>query len=157
MNHFSSPGCRVLPAVVFGLVLGLGCAAPVLAQSFPLKGRWLLDPSSEEPASHPILTIADGRMTWTGTTRSVPPCVQQFVVKKENPGTVYTDGNGTRFVAGVPGSIPTYLLTLNTSTCGGAGEDVRIRFPLVYDTDHIDIIEYANGKPLSTRRFHRKK
>lgn len=157
MNHFSSPGCRALPAVVLVLVLGLGCAAPVLAQSFPLKGRWLLETSSEEPASHPNLTIADGRMSWTGPARSVPPCVQQFVVKKENPGTVYTDGHGTRFVAGVPGSIPTYLLTVSASTCGGVGEDVRIRFPLVYDTDNIELIEYANGKPLSVRRFHRKK
>jgi len=34
---------------------------------------------------------------------------------------------------------------------------VRIRYPLIYDTRHIEVIEYENGKPVSSRRFHRKK
>jgi hypothetical protein len=79
------------------------------------------------------------------------------VVKTETPGTVYVDGRGTKFLAGVKGSIPTYLLQLRTSTCGRVGEDVRIRYPVVYDTGHIEVIEYVNGKPLGSRRFHRKK
>jgi hypothetical protein len=79
------------------------------------------------------------------------------VLKQERPGTVYVDGRGTRFVAGTKGSIPTYLLQLRTSTCGGAGEDVRIRYPLVYDTRHIEIIDYVNGKPVGARRFRREK
>lgn len=153
MNYLSSPGCRALLAIV----AGLACASPVLAQPLPLKGRWLLDAPADAQASYTILKIEDGRMSWSGPFKSAPPCVQQFVLKKENPGTVYTDGHGTRFVAGVPGSIPTYLLGVSASTCGGVGEDVRIRFPMVYDTDHIEVIEYANGKPLGARRFHRKK
>jgi hypothetical protein len=28
---------------------------------------------------------------------------------------------------------------------------------LIYDTRHIELIEYAAGKPVGVRRFHRKK
>jgi len=153
-KNFLNPTCR---ARLLALVLGLGCAPTLLAQSMPLAGRWLLDDHPETPAPYTVLTIKDMRLSWSGPGKSAPKCVQQFVLKNEKPGTVYADGHGTRFVAGVPGSIPTYLLRLSASTCGGIDEDVRIRFPLVYDTRHIEVIEYANGKPLTSRRFHRKK
>jgi hypothetical protein len=139
------------------LLAGLACAPSVLAQSLPFAGRWLLDDGAQAPAAHTVLTIKGERLSWSGPGKAAPGCVQDFVVKKESPGTVYVDGRGTRFVAGMKGSIPTYLLQLRTSTCGGIGEDVRIRYPLVYDTRHIEFIEYAQGKPVSARRFRRAK
>jgi hypothetical protein len=149
-------GCRWrarLPAMLFGLA----CTPSVLAQSLPFTGRWLLDDDPEAQAAYTVLTIKGERLSWSGPNKSAPGCVQEFVVKKENPGMVYVDGRGTKFIAGVKGSIPTYLLQLRTSTCGRIGEEVRIRYPLVYDTRHIELIEYVNGKPVSSRRFHRKK
>jgi hypothetical protein len=137
-------------------VLGLGWAAPVLAQPLPFAGRWLPDDSVTAPAAWVPLTIKGETMSWRGPDRSVPGCVQQFALKKEKPGAVYVDGRGTKFVAGMPGSIPTYLLTLRSSTCGGLADEVRISFPLVYDTGHIELIEYVNGKPVTSRRFRRK-
>lgn len=142
---------KFLLAVLFGL----GAAPSVLAQSLPFSGHWLLDDGSAGP--YASLTVRGGSMTWSGPDRSVPKCVQEFALKQEKPGTVYVDGRGTRFVAGVKGSIPTYLLQLRTSTCGRAGEDLRIRYPLVYDTRHIEVIEYVGGKPVSSRRFRREK
>jgi len=97
------------------------------------------------------------KMRWSGPGKTTPVCEQAFVLTQEKPGTVYVDGRGTKFLAGVKGSIPTYLLQLRSSTCGRAGEDTRIRYPLVYDTQHIEVIAYVNGKPVSARRFHRKK
>jgi hypothetical protein len=117
----------------------------------------VLDDLSQASAVYTSLTVKGESMRWTGPDKSRPPCVQEFVLKQERPGTVYVDGRGTRFVAGTKGSIPTYLLQLRTSTCGGAGEDVRIRYPLVYDTRHIEIIDYVNGKPVGARRFRREK
>jgi hypothetical protein len=139
------------------MLLGLACAPSVLAQSLPFTGKWLLDDGSEAQAVYTVLTIKGERLSWSGPNKSAPGCVQEFVVKKETPGAVYVDGRGTKFLAGVQGSIPTYLLQLRTSTCGRVGEDVRIRYPLVYDISHIEVIEYVNGKPLGSRRFHRKK
>jgi hypothetical protein len=69
---------------------------------------------------------------------------------------VYADGRGTRFMAGMKGSLPTWLLQLRGSTCGRAGEESRIRYPLVYDTRHIEVIGYVGGKPVSARRFRRE-
>jgi hypothetical protein len=142
---------------LLAMLFGLACAPSVLAQSLSFTGKWLLDDGSEAPAGYTVLTIKGERLSWSGPNKSAPGCVQEFVVKKENPGTVYLDGRGTKFVAGVKGSIPTYLLQLRTSTCGRIGEDVRIRYPVVYDTGHIEVIEYVSGKPLGSRRFHRKK
>jgi hypothetical protein len=139
------------------MLLGLAGAPSVLAQSLPFTGKWLLDDGSEAQAVYTVLTIKGERLSWSGPNKSAPGCVQEFVVKTETPGTVYVDGRGTKFLAGVKGSIPTYLLQLRTSTCGRVGEDVRIRYPVVYDTGHIEVIEYVNGKPLGSRRFHRKK
>jgi hypothetical protein len=140
------------------MLLGLACAPPVLAQPLPFAGKWLLDEDAKAPASaYTVLNIDDGAMTWTGPAKSTPKCIQAFVLKEEKPGTVYIDGRGTRFVAGLKGSIPTYLLQLQSSTCGRAGETTRIRYPLVYDTTHIEVIGYVGGKPVSARRFHRKK
>ncbi|HEX8785975.1 MAG TPA: hypothetical protein VF793_07325 [Telluria sp.] len=154
MKNFLSSRCR---ARLLATVVGLGWASSLLAQPLPYIGRWLLDDQAEAQASPSILTVKEASMTWSGPNKSAPACVQQFVVKKENPGSVYTDGHGTKFVAGSLGSLPTYLLKVSASTCGGANEDVRIRFPLVYDINHIEVIEYVNGKPVSARRFHRKK
>jgi hypothetical protein len=142
-------------ALLAGLA-GLACSTPVLAQSLPFAGRWLLDERPDAPAAYTRLTVKGESMRWSGPAAS-PSCVQAFVVKQEKPGTVYVDGRGTRFVAGMKGSIPTYLLQLRTSTCGGIGDDVRIRYPLVYDTTHIEVIEYVNGKPVRSRRFRKGK
>jgi hypothetical protein len=155
-KNLLNPGCRAR-SLALVLVLGLGCAPSLLAQSLPLAGRWLLEERPDAQSPYTVLTIKDMRLSWSGPTPSSPKCVQQFVLQNETPGTVYADGHGTRFVAGVKGSIPTYLLKLGASTCGGAGEQVRIRFPLIYDTKHIEFIEYANGKPATSRRFRRKK
>lgn len=138
-------------------VLGLGWAPSLLAQPFPFDGRWLPDnPPAAQPA-YTLLTVKGSTLTWSGPTKSAPKCVQQFALKNEKPGTVYVDGRGTKFVAGFPGSIPTYLVKIVDSTCGNAGEDLRIRYPLIYDVTHIEVIEYVNGKPVTSRRFHRKK
>lgn len=144
---------KIFPA----LLIGLACTSPVLAQSLPFEGRWLLDDGPAAQAAYTRLSIEGASMTWSGPFASAPPCVQEFAVKNEKPGTVYVDGRGTRFLAGVKGSIPTWLLQLRSSTCGRAGEDTRIRYPLVYDTQHIEVIGYVNGKPVSSRRFHRKR
>jgi hypothetical protein len=141
----------------FAILFCLAAAPSVSAQPLPFDGRWLLDDHTEAQASQTVLTIKGDSMSWGGPNKSAPGCVQEFVVKKENPGTVYVDGHGRKFLAGVPGSLPTYLLKLRTSTCGRIDEDVRISFPLVYDTRHIELIEYVNGKPVSSRRFRRKK
>lgn len=139
-------------------LFGLGCAPSVLAQSLPFSGRWLLD--DDRPAGqagYTVLTVKGERLGWSGADKKLPPCVQEFDLINEKPGTVYLDGRGTKFLAGVPGSIPTYLLKLNSSTCGRAGENLRIRYPLIYDTQHIEVIDYVGGRPVSSRRFHRKK
>jgi hypothetical protein len=152
MKHGLGPARRVkLLALVLGL--GLGYGAPLLAQPLPLAGRWLPD----EGGSSTVLTIKDGKLSWREPKTSAPACVRPFVLKKEIPGTVYTNGQGTKFVAGVPGSIPTYLLKLEPGACGSAGDEVRISFPLIYDTNHIELIDYVAGKPAGVRRFHRKK
>jgi hypothetical protein len=140
------------------MLLGLACAPAALAQGLPFSGRWLLDEDPRAPAAaYTVLSIEDSTMTWSGPGKTTPRCVQEFTLKQEKPGTVYVDGRGTRFVAGLKGSIPTYLLQLRSSTCGRAGEDTRIRYPLVYDIMHIEVIGYMNGRPISSRRFHRKK
>jgi hypothetical protein len=139
------------------MLVGLMSASSVLAQSLPFAGQWLLDEGPGPRAAYTRLAVEDGRMRWSGPDKATPPCVQEFVLKPERPGTVYADGRGTRFLAGVKGSIPTWLLQLRSSSCGRAGEDTRIRYPLVYDTRHIEVIGYVNGKPVSSRRFHRKK
>lgn len=141
---------------LLALLGGLAAAPAVLAQDLPFSGKWLLDEGKGPAAAYTRLAIEDGRMRWTGPDKATPPCVQDFTVKTEKPGTVYVDGRGTKFLAGVKGSIPTFLLQLTASTCGRAGEDTRIRYPLVYDTRHIEVIGYVNGRPVSARRFHRK-
>lgn len=145
-------------ARLFVFVLGLGAAPSLFAQSMPFSGRWLLDENPKAlAAAYTVLTIEGESMRWSGPGKATPACVQEFALKQEKPGTVYVDGRGTRFLAGVKGSIPTYLLELRSSTCGRAGEETRIRYPLVYDTQHIEVIGYVKGKPVSSRRFHRKK
>lgn len=144
-------------ARLLAIAIGLVCTPPLLAQSLPLKGRWLPDDHPEAPAPYALLTIKDGILTWRGLTTSAPKCDQPFELKKENPGTVYTNGHGTKFVAGALGSLPTYLLKPSPSSCGSSAEDIRINFPLVYDTNHIELVEYVHGKPVSVRRLHRKK
>jgi hypothetical protein len=142
-------------------ILGLCCAAPVLAQTLPqtlpFSGRWQLENPTQAQAPYAVLSVKGDRLAWSAAKKAPPTCVQQFEVKQEKPGTVYTDGRGTRFVAGAPGSIPTYLLKLGTTTCPGIEEEVRIRYPLIYDIAHIEIIEYVKGKPVSSRRFSRLK
>jgi len=153
MKRFSRPAYRTLLA----LVLGLDCAQSALAQSLPFKGRWLLDDQPGTQATYTSLTIKDASMSWRGPDKSTPPCTQEFTLKKEAPGTTWVNGRGTKFIAGVTGSLPTYLLQLSANGCAGGAQEVRISYPLVYDTTHIELIDYANGKPVSSRRLHRKK
>jgi hypothetical protein len=142
---------------LLAVLLGLGAAPSVLAQSLPFSGRWLLDDGAAAPAPYTSLAVKGGSLSWSGPDKSAPECVQEFVLKTEQPGSVYRDGRGVKVVAGAKGSLPTYLLQLRSSTCGRAGEDVRISYPLVYDTRHIEVIEYVGGKPVSARRFRRKR
>jgi hypothetical protein len=141
------------------LVLGLAITPPLLAQPLPFDGRWLLDErpqtQTQTPAPYTALRIEGGNLTWSGPTKSAPRCVQAFVPKNEPPGSLYLDGRGIKFVAGIKGSLPTYLLQLGSSTCGRVGESTRISYPLVYDIKHIEVIEYVGGKPVSARRFRR--
>jgi hypothetical protein len=137
--------CR---APLLALAFGLGCGSSVLAEPLPFTGRWLADDHPEAQ----VLRIKDASMSWRE-----PACVRQFTLKKEKPGTVYRDGRGRKFVAGALGSMPTYLLKLDAGTCGSPADEMRISFPLVYDINHIELIEYALGKPVSARRLHRKK
>jgi len=155
MKNRSNPQWR---AHLLALAVGLGCAPAVLAQDMPFAGRWLLDdqPGMAAPA-YSILTIKAGKMSWSGPARSAPKCVQQFVLQKERPGTMYANGRGTKFVAGVQGSLPTYLLTLGANDCAGGADAVRIIYPMVYGSGQIEVIEYVNGKAVSARRLHRKK
>ena len=139
------------------IVCGLAYGSPLLAQPLPFSGRWLVDDGLAAGGSHPILVIKDATMAWKGTDRSAPACAQPFELKKERPGTVYTDARGTKFVAGTPGSIPTYLLRLSPGTCDNPAEEVRISYPLIYDVNHIEVVEYVAGKPVSARRLRRKK
>jgi hypothetical protein len=141
---------------LLAILLGLGASPSLFAQSLPFTGRWLLDDGPAAQAPYTSLTIKGERLSWSGPDKSAPGCVQEFVLKPEKPGSVYLDGRGTKFVAGAKGSLPTYLLQLRSSTCGRVGEGVRISYPLVYDTRHIEVIEYVNGKPVSVRRFRRK-
>ena len=137
------------------VVAALGCSASVLADPVPFAGRWLADDDAASP--YTALTVKGDTIAWQGRDKSVPKCVRQFAVRPEKPGTVYLNARGTKFVAGAKGSIPTYLLQLDDGTCGSASPAVRISYPLIYDTQHIELIEYAAGKPVGVRRFHRKK
>lgn len=135
------------------LVAGLGVSPSLLAEPLLYVGKWIPD---AQASSDWLLTIKDTSMSWRGPDKSALACVQALELKKEKPGTVYGDGRGKRFVAGSLGSLPTYLFKLGPDTCGGPADQVRISFPLVYDTQHIELIEYAGGKPLTVRHLHRK-
>jgi hypothetical protein len=147
-----------LPIRLLALMVSLGCAPAVPAQDLPFAGRWLLDdqPGVAAPA-YSVLTIKGDKMSWSGPASSAPKCVQQFVLQKERPGTMYANGRGTKFVAGVQGSLPTYLLKLGANDCAGGADAVRIIYPMVYGSGQIEVIEYVNGKAVSARRLHRKK
>jgi hypothetical protein len=142
-------------ARLVAVVAGLGCSASALAEPVPFAGRWLADDQGASPYTH--LTVKGNTISWHGPDKSVPKCVRQFAVQQERPGTVYTNARGTKFIAGFKGSIPTYLLQLDGGTCGSGSSAVRINYPLIYDTQHIELIEYAAGKPIGAQRFHRKR
>jgi hypothetical protein len=133
----------VFVARLVAVVAGLGCSASVLAEPVPFAGRWLADDPDASP--YTALTVKGDTMSWHGPDKSVPKCVRQFAVQQEKPGTVYMNARGT------------YLLQLEGGTCGSSGSTVRINYPLIYDTRHIELIEYAAGKPVGVQRFHRKK
>jgi len=155
MKHCLNRGWQ---AHLLAVVVGLGCAPSVPAQDLPFAGRWLLDEQpGAAPSAYPVLTIKGDTLSWGGPTKSAPKCAQQFVLQKERPGTMYTNAHGTKFIAGFPGSIPTYLLKLSTNNCAGGADAVRISYPMVYGTRQIEVLEYLNGKAVSARRFHRKK
>lgn len=151
----TSPG-PTRRAHLFAIVLGLGFCTPLLAEPLPFAGRWLADDPPDALSPYTSLVIKGDTIAWHGADKSTPPCVRQFAVQPERPGTVYTNARGTKFVAGAKGSIPTYVLRLDAADCGGVGSTVRIHYPLIYDTRHIELIDYAGGKPVGARRFHRK-
>ncbi|SDE43560.1 hypothetical protein SAMN05428966_108286 [Massilia sp. PDC64] len=142
-------------ARLVAVVAGLGCSASALADTVPFAGRWIADDQAASP--YTTLTVKGDTIAWHGPDKSVPKCVRQFAVRQEKPGTLYVNAHGTKFVAGAKGSIPTYLLQLDDGTCGSGSTAVRISYPLIYDTRHIELIEYAAGKPVGVQRFHRKK
>jgi hypothetical protein len=144
-------------AQLLALFFGMGAMSSLQAEPLPFAGRWQVDDDPEPQAGYTTLVVKGDTMSWHGKDKSLPRCVRQFTLKKEKPGTVYTNARGTKFVAGAKGSIPTYLLQLSPGVCGSTSEEVRINYPLIYDTRHIELIEYATGKPVSARRFHRKK
>jgi hypothetical protein len=152
MKIVSPRGCR---ALLLAILFGLGCPPALPAEPLPYIGRWL--PDAHPPASRALLTIKKASLSLRGPDTSAPSCTREFVLKNEKAGTVYRDGRGTKFVAGAKGSLPTYLLTLGAGTCDSLTNEMRISFPMVYDINHIEVIEYANGKPVSSQRFHRKK
>jgi hypothetical protein len=154
MTPRSNPGWR---ARLLAMVAGLGCALSALAQDMPFAGRWMADePPGAAASAYPVLTIKGDRMSWSGPVKSAPACVQQFVLQNEKPGTMYVNGRGTKFMAGVTGSLPTYLLKLRANGCAGGADAVRIIYPLVYRSEQIEVLEYVNGKVVSARRMHRK-
>jgi len=154
MTQRLHPGWR---ARLLAMAAGLGCALSVLAQDMPFAGHWLPDQQpGAAAAAYPALTIKGDRMSWGGSAKSAPACVQQFVLQNEKPGTMYVNGRGTKFIAGVTGSLPTYLLKLRANGCAGGADAVRIIYPMVYRTGQIEVIEYVNGKVVSARRMHRK-
>jgi hypothetical protein len=133
MTHRLHPGWR---ARVLAMAAGLGCALSVLAQDTPFAGRWLPEQQpGTAAAAYPVLTI---------------------VLQNEKPGTMYVNGRGTKFIAGVTGSLPTYLLKLRANACAGGADAVRIIYPTVYGSRQIEVLEYVNGKVVSARRMHRK-
>jgi hypothetical protein len=140
------------------VVMGLGCSPSLPAQDLLFTGRWLPDEQAAAPGAYAVLTIEAARMAWHGTggiTAAPPACSRDFTLQAEKPGTEYADGRGTRFVAGTAGSLPTYLLKVTASTCGGKEDAIRISFPRAYDRAHMELIQYVQGKPVSARRFHR--
>ena len=154
MTQRLHPGWR---ARLLAMAAGLGCALSVLAQDMPFAGRWLPEQQpGAAAAAYPVLTIKGDSMSWGGPTRSAPACVQQFVLQNEKPGTMYVNGRGIKFIAGVAGSLPTYLLKLRTNGCAGGADAVRIIYPTVYGSRQIEVLEYVNGKVVSARRLHRK-
>jgi hypothetical protein len=155
MKTFLGSSCRA--QLLLAMFLGLGTVSPLHAEPVPFAGRWLADDDTEPLAGYTTLVVQGDTMSWHGKDRSLPRCVRQFTLKQERPGTVYTNAHGTKFIAGAPGSIPTYLLQLSPGTCGSAGDEVRINYPLIYDTRHIELIDYAAGRPAGARRFHRRK
>jgi hypothetical protein len=154
MKHVMSPKHRMR---LLALACGLGCTPPLLAQDLPFNGRWLLDQPPQAPAAYTRLAIKDGRIAWRSPDKALPACTQRFVLQQERPGTMYTNAHGTKFMAGVTGSLPTYLLNIGEGSCAGGVDAVRISFTLVYDTRHIEVIDYVRGKPVAFRRFRRDK
>jgi len=137
------------------VVAGLGCSPALLAQDLLFTGRWVPDDQAAAPGAYAVLAIEAARMSWHGAKTAPPGCGRDFTLQAEKPGTEYADGRGTRFVAGTAGSLPTYLLKVTASTCGGKEDAIRISFPRAYDRAHMELVQYVQGKPVSARRFHR--
>jgi len=139
------------------LVCGLACAPAALAEAPPFLGRWQLDDPVPAQSAYTTLNIKGTKLAWRGKGKSAPACTHQFELKQEAPGTTYRNGRGTQFVAGYPGSLPTFLLAIKGSDCASPVDAVRISYPLVYDVRHIEVIEYVAGKAVSARRLRRAK
>jgi hypothetical protein len=152
MKTLSNPMCRAL-------VVLLACAwLPALAaERLSIFGKWAPDEGAGAKAGSPALTIEGSKLSWSGSKDGQPACVREFTLREERPGTVYTNGRGTKFVAGAKGSLPTFLLRIGASTCARTADAVRISFPLVYDSRHIEVLELAQGRVIASQRFYRLK
>jgi len=73
--------------LLLAFLLGLGCAPSLLAQPLPFAGRWLLDTQAASRATYSVLSVKDDRLRWSGPNKSVPPCEQEFALKKEKPAS----------------------------------------------------------------------
>lgn len=146
------------------LILMLGCAAaaqvqaqtpsPTQAAAPQFMGKWKsANPASTTPDA--ILTIEGAAVSWRAAPGAKPMCSGAFALQAEKPGTVYLDAKGRKFVAGVIGSFPTFLLKVDPGTCGGGADGWRLSFPLAYDRGHMELTEYRNGRPIAFRRMQR--
>lgn len=162
-SPFASPACR---AALLGIVLGLGCAHPLWAQALQSQapqshgpqfvGHWQSDgagTAAEAPSA--ILSLDEATLSWRPQRRAAPVCKGSFTLTQERPGTVYRNARGEKFVAGSPGSFPTFLLKVNPGSCGGSADAWRLSFPLAYDRRHMELTEYQAGRPIGYRRMLR--
>jgi hypothetical protein len=151
MNRFLNVRWRAgLAAAVFSLA---GVPAPA-APPAPFFGTWI-DAAGCCDMGEAKLTIEGNTVTWNGTAKTPAACSTTFALEKEAAGTVYRDARGRRFLAGMPGSLPTFLLRIDPRACGGRADRIRVSFPLAYDKRHIELSEYRDGRPVGYRRLVR--
>jgi hypothetical protein len=144
------------PAALASLCLTLNCApaAQAQAETPQFLGHWKSDnPASTAPDA--VLTIEGATVSWHPKRGAKPMCSGTFALQAEKPGTVYLDAHGRKFVAGMIGSLPTFLLKVDPGTCGGGADAWRLSFPRAYDRRHMELTEYRNGRAIAFRKMQR--